>query len=116
MRSFSLMLAACAGLIGIGAIAQKPLATPPQPLGPVQAASAAPAASPAPVPVGGATLTAADANAWLDGYIPYALSAGDIAGAVVVIVKDGQVLTQRGYGYADIASRKPVDPERTLFR
>src|SRR5690606_14869474 len=29
---------------------------------------------------------------------------------------DGQVLTQRGYGYADVARRTPVDPERTLFR
>jgi CubicO group peptidase (beta-lactamase class C family) len=32
------------------------------------------------------------------------------------VVKDGQVLTQRGYGLADVASRKPVDPDRTLFR
>ena len=43
-------------------------------------------------------------------------TASDIAGAVVVIVKDGKVLTQRGYGYADIASRRKVDPETTLFR
>jgi CubicO group peptidase (beta-lactamase class C family) len=38
------------------------------------------------------------------------------AGAVVVIVKDGSVLTQRGYGYADLAARRPMDPERTLLR
>jgi len=48
--------------------------------------------------------------------MPASLSWGDIAGAVVVIVKDGHVLTQRGYGYADIAARKAVDPENTLFR
>ncbi|MGH6780479.1 MAG: serine hydrolase domain-containing protein, partial [Sphingomonadaceae bacterium] len=47
---------------------------------------------------------------------PYALQRGDAAGAVVVVVKDGQVLTQRGFGYADVAKRKPVDPETTLFR
>ena len=61
-------------------------------------------------------LTPADVEAWLDGYMPYAIKTGDIAGAVVVIVKDGQVLTQRGYGYADVARRTPVDPQRTLFR
>lgn len=61
-------------------------------------------------------LTATDVNAWLDGYMPYALHSGDLAGAVVTVVKDGQVLTARGYGYADIEKRKPVDPYRTLFR
>src|SRR3569833_1435853 len=65
---------------------------------------------------GAVTLTAADANAWLDGYMPYALHTGDIAGAVVVIVKDGKILTERGYGVSDVDKRTPVDPERTLFR
>ena len=64
----------------------------------------------------GVPLTGRDVEAWLDGYLPYALRSGDIAGAVVVVVKDGQVLAQRGYGYADIAKRTPVDPETTLFR
>jgi CubicO group peptidase (beta-lactamase class C family) len=61
-------------------------------------------------------LTTDDANAWLDGYMPYALHVGDIAGAVVAIVKDGKVLTERGYGYSDVEKRIPVDPQRTLFR
>ena len=64
----------------------------------------------------GAVLTRADAEAWLDGFMPYALQRGDVAGAVVVVVKDGQVLLQKGYGYSDVAKRAPVDPERTLFR
>ncbi len=46
----------------------------------------------------------------------FALKRGDLAGAVIVVVKDGQVLTQRGFGYADAAKRTPVDPARTLFR
>src|SRR5262245_21649725 len=58
----------------------------------------------------------ADVDAWLDGFMPYALKQGDIAGAVVVIVKDGSILTQKGYGYADVAARKPMDPEQTLIR
>src|SRR3546814_9675118 len=48
--------------------------------------------------------------------MPYALAAGDIAGAVVVVVKDGQVLLQKGYGYADLDKHTPVDPAETLFR
>jgi CubicO group peptidase (beta-lactamase class C family) len=71
------------------------------------AAAAAPAAVP---------LTASDLDGWLDGYLPYALKTGDIAGAVVAVVKDGEVLTARGYGYADVAAKKPVDPQLTLFR
>src|SRR5882757_8563604 len=62
------------------------------------------------------SLTAEDANAWLDGYMPFALHTGDIAGAVVAIVKDGDVLTERGYGYSDVEKQTPVDPKRTLFR
>jgi CubicO group peptidase (beta-lactamase class C family) len=39
-----------------------------------------------------------------------------IAGAIVVVVKDGQVLLQKGYGYADVEKKTPVDADRTLFR
>ncbi len=48
--------------------------------------------------------------------MPYAMATGDIAGAVVVVVKDGEILTERGFGYRDVASKKPVDPKLTLFR
>jgi CubicO group peptidase (beta-lactamase class C family) len=78
------------------------------------AAQQAPQSSPP--QAGAAALTADDANAWLDGYMPYALKTGDIAGAVVVIVKDGKILTERGYGYSDVEKKIPVDPMLTLFR
>lgn len=61
-------------------------------------------------------LTKADVDTWLDGYMPQALRHSDIPGAVVTVVKDGQILTARGFGYSDVARRKPVDPARTLFR
>ena len=61
-------------------------------------------------------LTKADVDAWLDGYMPYAIKAGGIPGAVVVVVKDGQPLTMRGFGYSDLKTAKPVDPNLTLFR
>ena len=65
---------------------------------------------------GAPELTKTDLDTWLDGFMPYALGDGDIAGAVVVVVKDGDILTQRGFGLADVESRAPVDPDRTLFR
>ncbi len=67
-------------------------------------------------PQGAVPLTKADVDVWLDGYLPYALRTADIPGVVVTVVKDGQILTARGFGYADKEKRTPVDPERTLFR
>ena len=80
----------------------------------------APATSPPTTPVIPATttheLTAQDAQAWLDGLIPTALRTAQAPGAVVTIVKDGQVLLEKGYGLADEKRHIPVDPARTLFR
>jgi CubicO group peptidase (beta-lactamase class C family) len=61
-------------------------------------------------------LSSADLEAWLDGLMPYGLRTGDVAGGVVVVVKDGNVLFEKGYGYADVAARRSVDPQTTLFR
>jgi CubicO group peptidase (beta-lactamase class C family) len=72
--------------------------------------------SPQPQAEGAVPLTKADVDVWLDGYLPYALRTADIPGVVVTVVKDGQILTARGFGYADREKRTPVDPERTLFR
>ena len=62
------------------------------------------------------SLEASDLEPWIDGYVGHALHSGDIAGAVVVVVKDGRIVTARGYGWADIAARRMVDPGSTLFR
>ncbi len=61
-------------------------------------------------------LEKADLAAWLDGLVPYALKNGDIAGAVVVVVKDGEVLLEKGYGYANVAKKIPMDPVETMVR
>ena len=96
------------------------LAQQPTPLSPpvsTERVAGDPVSRPVPRTPGASTaLTRADMDAFLDGFIPYALASGDIAGGVVVVVRDGQVLTQRGFGYADVAKRRPVDPRRTLFR
>jgi CubicO group peptidase (beta-lactamase class C family) len=112
MLKRGLMCALAIASLAIGSAPAQPA------LGPA-AIAPPPAASPAQARLPGEeshSLTKDDAAAWLDGYMPFALARGNMAGAVVVIVKDGQVLVQKGYGYADIASRKPIDPENTLFR
>ena len=67
-------------------------------------------------PNGPHVLTAEDLGAFLDGFIPLELHRENIAGAVVVVVKDGKVLYQQGYGYADVEKKIPVSPDATLFR
>ena len=61
-------------------------------------------------------LTKADLEPFLDALLPAQLVNRDIAGAVVAVVKDGQVLLAKGYGYADFAAKVPVDADKTLFR
>jgi CubicO group peptidase (beta-lactamase class C family) len=108
-------LALALAALAMPAIAQAPTQLQPKlPLGPTKQASA-----PQVVPItpgGPASLSKADVDAWLDGYLPYALATGEIPGAVVVVVKDGQVLTKRGFGYSDRKTHAPVDPDQTLFR
>src|SRR5262245_10934112 len=61
-------------------------------------------------------LTAADLSAFLDGLVPMQLQREDIAGAVIAVVKDDQLLFAKGYGYSDAAKKTPVTPDGTLFR
>lgn len=120
MRTFTLLATAVLTLATLTATAQKK--NPPATAAPTAAAAtAAPAAEAPAAPTTATTpaavpLTADDLNAWLDGYMPYALRTGDLAGAVVAVVKDGQILVQRGFGYSDVEKRTPVDPKLTLFR
>lgn len=114
MRLFKSIVVAVTALAGAVTLAQAPTDLAP-PLTPQPATSNVTPARVSPPP-GRHELTQADLDAWLDGYMPFALHSGDLAGAVVTVVKDGQLLTARGYGYANIEKRKPVDPYRTLFR
>ena len=61
-------------------------------------------------------MTAADLEAFLDGFMPAQLEREDIAGAVIAVVKNGQVLFAKGYGYSDMSKRTPVTTDATLFR
>ena len=95
------------------------------PPAPVSSEPAPPAAAPGPLPAAVGLdsapparppLTAADLEPFLDGVVPLALATNDVAGAVVVVVKDGALLLAKGYGYADVEHRLPVRPDSTLFR
>jgi CubicO group peptidase (beta-lactamase class C family) len=89
--------------------APSPLISAPSPP-PTEIPAAFPQTTPAPA------LTKQDFETFLDALIPSQLQNRDIAGAVVSVVKDGQVLFAKGYGYADVEAKKPVIADRTLFR
>src|SRR6476661_5532522 len=80
--------AAAAWLLPLAALAQQPQPT----LGPTHPAPVAQGTTPLPVtPRSAAAMTAADLDAFFDGVIPIQLRKADIAGAVVSVVKGGQV-------------------------
>lgn len=70
-------------------------------------------------PLRGATqheLTRADVEEFFDLLMKDQLAREDIAGAVVGVVKDGQVVIAKGYGYADVARGIPATADASLFR
>lgn len=116
----TMILAAAALALGIAASAnaQQPKVTGPAPaLAPKVSIPlpAKPAATPAPAQTAH-DLTQQDLEAFLDGFMPYAIGRADVAGAEVVVVKDGAILLAKGYGVSDVKTQAPVDPATTLFR
>jgi CubicO group peptidase (beta-lactamase class C family) len=59
---------------------------------------------------------AGEVEAFIDGVLDAAMRQNHVPGAIVVIVKDGEVFFTKGYGYADVEHKLPVDPATTLFR
>ncbi|MDH7513481.1 MAG: serine hydrolase domain-containing protein [Clostridiales bacterium] len=55
-------------------------------------------------------------EAFIDGIMAAHLEANHIVGATISVVKDGQLFFAKGYGYANIKSKTPVLPDRTMFR
>jgi CubicO group peptidase (beta-lactamase class C family) len=58
----------------------------------------------------------AELEAFLAGLLPSLMETHFVPGAVFVMVKGGEIFFAKGYGYADLTTRRPVDPETTLFR
>ena len=96
--------------VAVSAAAQKEQPKPPVPQ--LSASAQAPSAS----AIATHQLSPADLEAFLDGFVPYALKNADIAGLTLVVVKDGQIVLKKGYGYADVKTNRPMDPDLTLVR
>src|SRR5512146_1683630 len=58
----------------------------------------------------------AELEAFLDELFGKELEEYNIAGAAISVVKDGKLFFAKGYGFADVEKRIPVDPEQTVFR
>jgi CubicO group peptidase (beta-lactamase class C family) len=65
---------------------------------------------------GGKIADRADLEAFFDGAVAVQLESKHVAGAVVAVVVGDKVVFAKGYGYADVAERRKVDPDKTLFR
>src|SRR5258707_5358208 len=55
-------------------------------------------------------MTPSDVEAFLDGLVPLQLLREDIAGAVIVVVKNGDIYFNKGYGFADMKWKVPICP------
>ncbi|GAA3408987.1 hypothetical protein GCM10020370_47160 [Paenibacillus hodogayensis] len=53
---------------------------------------------------------------FLDEFMARPDIANHLAGAVAVVTSGEDVLVKKGYGYADLQRKLPVDPDRTVFR
>ena len=58
----------------------------------------------------------AELENFLDKLMAKDMAENHIAGAAVSVVKDGKLFFAKGYGYADVERKIPVDPEKTIFR
>jgi CubicO group peptidase (beta-lactamase class C family) len=55
-------------------------------------------------------------EAFLDAFFSEQMDKLHVPGVVFVLVKDGEIFFAKGYGYSDLEKRKPVIPDRTIFR
>ncbi|MCE7986970.1 MAG: hypothetical protein DYG89_37830 [Caldilinea sp. CFX5] len=60
-------------------------------------------------------LTAQEVATYFDTTLTQQMAAEHIVGATVAVVKDGELIFAKGYGYADLENRLPVVAEQTLF-
>ena len=70
----------------------------------------------APDPDATAPAAASGIRSYVDGLFLGLVNGAQIPGAAVAIIQNGEVTHKAGYGYADIRTRTPVDPDITRFR
>jgi len=57
----------------------------------------------------------AEFEAFLDSYLAEQMETNHIPGVVFTMVKDGKVFLSKGYGYADLETQMPIDPQETVL-
>ena len=87
--------------IANNACAQSPPSQPPRPPGPALVAG---------------SIDSAELARFIDQLITEQIAKENIPGAVFLLVQNGKVLYQGGYGFANVARRQPVNPETTIWR
>ena len=80
------------------------------------AAGGSSVAPPPPVASDSILIDRARLAAFADSVLPESMRRAGAPGAVLVVVRDGAVVLQRGYGDADVDRRRPMDPEGTVLR
>nr|WP_254797735.1 beta-lactamase family protein [Bacillus sp. N35-10-4] len=57
-----------------------------------------------------------DVEAFTNKVIPEKMKKENAAGVALVVVKDNQILFQKGFGFSDKEKNTPIDPKKTVFR
>src|SRR5438132_487406 len=52
----------------------------------------------------------------IEGLFSGLVGSDEVPGAVVLVIRNGEVVYKAGFGFADIETRKPTDPTKTRFR
>ncbi|MDA1644626.1 beta-lactamase family protein [Bacillus cereus group sp. TH163-1LC] len=62
------------------------------------------------------TLNPKDVEVFTNKVIPEKMKKENAAGVALVVVKDNQILFQKGFGFSDKEKNTPIDPKKTVFR
>ncbi len=61
-------------------------------------------------------LNAVAVEKWAENYFAKAMKEHRISGAILTVVRDGKIIVNSGYGYADYVKKTLIDPDTTQFR
>lgn len=95
-------------------LAQKNFNLPPSE--PQQQQPVQPEAPAAPSPSAPGLNDSQEFAAFLDQFFNQEMAKAHVPGAVIAVVKDGELFFAKGYGYANVEEQIPVVADRTLFR
>jgi CubicO group peptidase (beta-lactamase class C family) len=100
--------AASASAAAEAALPRRPVPAPSTPAAPPPPAAPGPRLQP------GTPIPQAELEVLVDGLVRQSMANDHIAGVAVSVVQNGQVVLDKGYGFA--GPGRPVDPDKTLFR